>query len=382
MELAPLYLIVLLAWGVCLWHAYSYGSLGRLVLRQTAGRDCSSPRPAVSIIIPVHDHCTYLRDSLPLLLCQDYEAPFEVIVVDEQSSDETLTLLEELEMAYPHLQHTLCPASARDISMRRLSLTLGVRLAQYEWIIFLQAGCRPADAHWLSTFAAPLDEQSDAVLGLSILEPSDRWNVRGMQFHRLWHQMMWLPSRQRTAPFHGDPSCLAYRRSLFFQHQGFASSALLTSGAEALLLNHNVMPSRCAVSAARGALLQQDAPDPRVWVRERTYFVETRHHMRHQSVARLRYAARLMAAPLFLLSGALLCWLSWPQWQVIAVVAVLWFLLALVRQLSFRLTTAALGLPSYLFSLPILRHRIPRQDFASWLRWRTTDKRAFRRKFV
>lgn len=382
MEIVPFIPIVLLSWAACLWHAYCYGSLGRLVRRQTASQGNTQSRQAVSIIIPVHDHSAYLRNCLPLLLGQDYEAPFEVIVVDQQSSDETLSLLEDLEQAYPHLLHTLCPASARDISMQRLALTLGVRLAQYDWVVFLQAGCQPADAHWLSAFTAPFDEQSDAVLGISVLEPSGRWRVRCMQFHRLWHQMMWLPSRQRTAPFHGDPACLAYRRSLFFLHQGFASSALLTSGAEALLLNHNVPAARCAVSIARDAILRQKAPHPRVWTRERTFFVETRHHQHHLLGTRLRYAARLLAPPLFLLSGVLLCWLSWPMWQVTAAVVALWFILALARQYSFHLTTQALGLPAYIFTLPLLRHRIPRWDIASWLRWRSTDKRTFRRKFV
>ena len=382
MEIAPLYIIVLLSWAVCLWHAISYGRLGRLSRQQAACQGTLSAPPSVSIIIPVHDHIAYLRTCLPQLLNQNYDASFEVIVVDEQSTDETQSLLEDLEETYPHLSHTLCPASARDISMQRLALTLGVRLAQYEWVVFLQAGCWPPDANWLSAYTAVFDEQSDAVLGISVFDSLSHWRVRRMQFHRLWHQMMWLPSRQRTAPFYGDPVCMAYRRSHFFLHQGFASSALLTSGAEALLLNHNVSPDRCAINVARNALLRQDAPEPRVWVQERTFFVETRHHLHHLLPTQLRYATRLLATPLFLLSGVLLALLSWPQWQVTAAAITLWFLLAIARQLSFHITTQALGLPSYIFTLHILRHRIPRWDFTSWLRWRTADKRTFRRKFV
>ena len=124
----------------------------------------------------------------------------------------------------------------------------------------------------------------------------------------------------------------------------------------------------------------------KIWLTEMAICIRTDDGREAQELfsdyPRLRYATRLLATPLFLLSGVLLALLSWPQWQVTAAAITLWFLLAIARQLSFHITTKALGLPSYIFTLHILRHRIPRWDFASWLRWRTADKRTFRRKFV
>jgi len=382
MELAPLYLIVSLSWVICLWYAFGYSRLGRLSKRQTAEQDTSRAVPPVSIIIPVHNQSQYLKAHLPLLLSQEYAQYYEIIVVDEQSSDETIDLLGMMEDDFSHLSHITCPSSARDISLHRLALTLGVRQAQFQWVLFLQPGCYPADAHWLTAFIAGLTPECEAMLGLSTFQGACRWRRCQMQFHRLWHQMMWLPSQRCTAPYYGDPLCLCYQRSLFLEHQGFASSALLNGGAEALLLNHHVRPSGCTLSISREALLRQDTPSAHQWKQERLFFVETRHHMHHLLPTRLLYFSHLLASLLFFTSAILLSILCWPNWLISAAVGGMWLVLIIFRGLSLHLTTRALGLPSCIFSFPFLYPLVPCLDLASWLRWHHTDKRTFRRKFV
>ena len=53
--------------------------------------------PALSIIICAHNQGDYLRNNLPIILTQDYPN-YEVIVINDDSTDETkeiLTLLEQ-----------------------------------------------------------------------------------------------------------------------------------------------------------------------------------------------------------------------------------------------------------------------------------------------
>src|SRR5581483_7304738 len=45
--------------------------------------------PAVSVVVPARNEAAVLPATLPGLLAQDYPGPFEIVVVDDRSSDGT-----------------------------------------------------------------------------------------------------------------------------------------------------------------------------------------------------------------------------------------------------------------------------------------------------
>ena len=70
-------------------------------------------RPLVSVVMPVYNAERFLREALDSVLAQDYE-PFEVIVVDDGSTDGSAAILE----SYPGLrvirQENRGPSAARN----------------------------------------------------------------------------------------------------------------------------------------------------------------------------------------------------------------------------------------------------------------------------
>ena len=52
--------------------------------------------PSFSILITVYNQANELRDNLPAYLTQQYEQGYEVIVIDESSSDEPPDVLKLL----------------------------------------------------------------------------------------------------------------------------------------------------------------------------------------------------------------------------------------------------------------------------------------------
>ena len=62
----------------------------------------------------VYDQSEELKENLPLLLQQEYESGgYEVIVVDESSTDSTPDVLKLLKGEYPHLYSTFLPKPDR-----------------------------------------------------------------------------------------------------------------------------------------------------------------------------------------------------------------------------------------------------------------------------
>jgi cellulose synthase/poly-beta-1,6-N-acetylglucosamine synthase-like glycosyltransferase len=341
--------------------------------------------PPVSIIITAHEQCDVLRRHLPAFLEQDYPADYEVIVVDMNSTDDTLPMLENLQRRNPNLHIVCLPDSARDVSPLRLALTLGIRSASNEWLVLSKADCIPASSHWLSHMISTCEARPETqiVLGQSRFVDGHGWHGLRCRFFRARQQWLHLYYAKRNGAYRCDGTNLCYRRSLFFEHRGFADHANLLAGATDIMVNHHSTARNTAVCTDPEAIILQDTPrNPDWWSRERLFFMETRQHMAHGLPYRLRYATALMAQLLWPIAAIALIAICWPNPYVLVPVGLMWTALIAVRQWQFFLTTRALGIRPFHASLPLFLHLPLVWDLGAWLRWRMSDKKNYRKRFV
>ena len=119
----------------------------------------------ISVIMAVYDNARELEENLPAFLTQTYEPGYEVIVVDESSTDNTEDVLKVLKNEYPHLYSTFLPKPDYNITRRRLALTLGVKAAKNEWIILTDIHKKPASEEWLKEIAENIDNTTETMIG-------------------------------------------------------------------------------------------------------------------------------------------------------------------------------------------------------------------------
>jgi glycosyltransferase involved in cell wall biosynthesis len=118
-----------------------------------------------SVIMTVYDQARELESQLPAMLTQDYEPGYEVIVVDESSTDDTEDVLALMKAGHPQLYKTFLPKPDPNIRRQRLALTIGVKAAKYEWIILTDIQSSPKSSEWLKEVAESLDSTTDMMLG-------------------------------------------------------------------------------------------------------------------------------------------------------------------------------------------------------------------------
>lgn len=119
----------------------------------------------------VFDNGKDLEENLPAYLTQQYEPGYEVIVVDESSTDNTDDVLKLMKQQYPHLYTTFLPKPDIHLVRKRLALTIGVKAAKNEWIIFTDIKAFPKDNTWLQTISDNLGNTSGIMLA--------RYNKKG-----------------------------------------------------------------------------------------------------------------------------------------------------------------------------------------------------------
>ncbi len=125
----------------------------------------------VSIVICARNEAANLIKHLPAILEQVYSHDgstplFEVLVVNDCSTDDTSAVLARLQANYSHLRTVTVPAEGvRELKGKKHALSYGVAHARYDWLLLTDADCSPASTQWLAKMAAPLAAGKELVAG-------------------------------------------------------------------------------------------------------------------------------------------------------------------------------------------------------------------------
>ena len=212
----------------------------------------SSTNNPVSIIICARNEAENLKKNLPLILEQDYPN-FEVIVVDDRSEDETEEILNEFASKYSHLKISRVKNEPKFIYGKKLALMLGIKSAVNEWLLFTDADCKPAGNQWLSMMQRNFNQNTDIVLGYGgyLKEPGFLNMI--IRFETAYTAMLYFGMARSGKPYMGVGRNLAYRKSLFFKNNGFATHTNLASGDDDLFVNETANAGNTAIEIHPGS---------------------------------------------------------------------------------------------------------------------------------
>ena len=118
-----------------------------------------------TIIMTAYDQAYELKENLPIFLSQQYEPGYEVVVVDESSTDETADLLKLLKNDYPNLYTTFLPKSEGYALSKKQAYNIGVKAAKNDWLIFANANHPPVGDDVLQAISDSIDTTADLTLG-------------------------------------------------------------------------------------------------------------------------------------------------------------------------------------------------------------------------
>src|SRR5215218_6414139 len=103
----------------------------------------------VSVIVCARDEVENLARNLPGVLVQEYPTTHEVIVVNDNSVDESKYILAELQKTFRQLQIVELTQEAKLIAGKKYPLSIGIKEAKHEIMVLTDADCVPSTEHWM-----------------------------------------------------------------------------------------------------------------------------------------------------------------------------------------------------------------------------------------
>jgi cellulose synthase/poly-beta-1,6-N-acetylglucosamine synthase-like glycosyltransferase len=286
--------LLLIAFGHQIYYYFRYLN-GVLHYNTKIKKDSitfQSEQPPVSVIICAKDEAENLRKYLPFILQQDYPE-FEVIVINDGSTDETGDLLKDLGKEYPNLRTTFVPIEARNLSTKKLGLTLGIKASKYDWLLFTDADCMPEDKMWIARMARNFTPETDFVLGYGAYLHKNSLLNRLITFDTLFIALQFMGMALMHRPYMGVGRNLAYRKETFFKQKGFASTLGLSSGDDDLMVNKASTATNTRVEIA---------PDSITWSEPnmsfKSWFFQKERHLSVSSFYKESSKYRLVLEPL------------------------------------------------------------------------------------
>lgn len=200
--------------------------------------ELSKEKKPVSVIVCARNEAENLKKFLPSVLEQDYP-DYEVIVVNDCSEDDTYNVLGGFLKKYPRLKISTISKDPRFTHSKKFAQFIGIKAATSDILLFTDADCQPASEHWIEMMASDFDEKTRIVIGYG----SYMWK-RGIlnkyiRYDTFMIALQYLGMAIKGIPYMGVGRNLAYRRSFFFEKNGFAGHTHIMSGDDDLFVNAN-----------------------------------------------------------------------------------------------------------------------------------------------
>jgi glycosyltransferase involved in cell wall biosynthesis len=194
-------------------------------------------RVPISVIVCAKNEEENVKKFVPLLAEQDYHT-FEIVLIDDASSDNTLEIFEEFEKQYPNIKLVKVENNEAFWGNKKFALTLGIKAAKYEYLLFTDADCYPTSKDWITSMSAQFTQQKNIVLGYGAYEKiSNSFLNKIIRFETLLTATQYFSWAKIGKPYMGIGRNMAYKREEFFKVRGFMDHMKIRSGDDDLFIN-------------------------------------------------------------------------------------------------------------------------------------------------
>ncbi|HCE54474.1 MAG TPA: glycosyltransferase [Lutibacter sp.] len=196
-----------------------------------------TPKNRFSVIIPFRNEAHNIPDLLQSLSTLNYPAElFEILLMNDDSSDNFNPIIEEFRTQNPHLNLRLLQNIRKTNSPKKDAINTAIKLANFEWIVTTDADCIVPKL-WLQMFSQCIDEEKPFFISAPVkfrAQNSFLFHFQNLNFTSLMGSTIGGFGTEKPIMCNGANLC--YRKETFLELRGFKGNTEIASGDDIFLL--------------------------------------------------------------------------------------------------------------------------------------------------
>lgn len=192
----------------------------------------------ISIIIAAKNEAKNIPGLISALLNQSYSKDkFEVIIVDDNSSDNTYKIVEEATRELDNFR--IIKAENKLYKGKRGALDVGIKLAKHSYILISDADCEPK-REWINSFANNFEKGNDFLFGIAPYKATKSFTNLVSGFENLRASIIVFAFAKLGLPYSATARSFGFSKKAFTNIGGYKNTTETLSGDDDLLLREAV----------------------------------------------------------------------------------------------------------------------------------------------
>jgi glycosyltransferase involved in cell wall biosynthesis len=251
----------------------------------------------ISVLICAKNEGENLKINLPYFLKQNYPN-FEIVLINDCSFDNTLEIMEQFKKgALIKIKIIDVAANEQFWGSKKYALTLGIKAATNEHLIFSDADCKPISNNWIQEMANNFSNKS-IVLGYgSYQKIKNSFLNKVIRFETLLTAIQCFSYAKIRIPYMGVGRNLAYTKSTFFKANGFVNHMHLKSGDDDLFINEVATKSNISTCYTLDSFTESIPKTSfKNWIQQKRRHISTATHykLKHKILLGLFYSSQML----------------------------------------------------------------------------------------
>lgn len=209
-----------------------------LGLSGTKKQHTTNTHPPISVLVYIKNNVETLETNLKAILNQKYP-DFEIILINDSSIDDSLEIIEKFQQEntdFP-IQITNVRGNEMFWGSKKYALTLGIKRAKNEFLLFTDGHCKPLSNQWIKEMSQGFLNNKDLVLGYSNYAKRKGLFNLFLRFDTLLNAIHYLSFAKAKMAYMGVGRNLAYTSKVYYNNNGFISHVKMPVGDDDLFVN-------------------------------------------------------------------------------------------------------------------------------------------------
>jgi glycosyltransferase involved in cell wall biosynthesis len=254
--------------------------------------------PPISVIVCAKNEAENLKRFIPSILEQNYNNDFEIVLINDRSTDDTSEVINNFSDLYSNVKVVNVLENENFWGNKKYAVTLGIKAAKYENILFTDADCKPISPNWIGEMSKLFSDTKTIILGYGKYTKISRSFLNQLiRYETLFTAIQYFSYAKLNNPYMGVGRNLAYTKTDFFKVKGFIKHIKIKSGDDDLFINSIATNKNTAISFSKDSFTES-VPKTKFkeWILQKRRHISTAQHykVKHKFLLGLFYLSQIL----------------------------------------------------------------------------------------